>query len=498
MRTLATMGITALVAVGLITTTTVSASAHVPGASDTCTTLSVNLTQYRDIVPATDAQYTTEYQRYSWTGNPTGSDPSASSPSAEPGNWQVDNKKKPGSDLIGQSFQEGNGDNASWFYWTSRQVEISSATPAKANTVTVNINGTQIDSAQFGESFVKDYHFADSTVANNWSVTVVAWDGVNNTDWSRTITGTSTPCVTPPPTAKNAWITYSGNNSATCTADGAAGNFDINNAIWNDVVETTPGQYVRHATANPNHLFANGMTSDSVAYTVTAQLPSQSTNPNGLCYVPPAINVCTSVANAPVITNLSGMAFEDGTQGSHELVNNALHITTTGPANSQSKSAGYIATDFALKDAGVPNLDYTTTSGASAGLNLTLYANGAWVGNLTYEPLFAKYWTNHAIAGLPAGPNPSYQKAYGTLDEFVTTYDAHGVTDLRIKAVGYSLGSGAVGDGLVNSITAGCVTYTFNRPIVTIPATPRANVVATCGVADVYVSNDFTPVSYTI
>nr|HRN97658.1 hypothetical protein [Candidatus Saccharibacteria bacterium] len=183
------------VAGGMALSTAQSASAHTPAATDTCTTLSVNLTQYKGIVPAKDAVFTTEYQRYSWTGNPSLSDPATSSPVTEPGNWQANNKPDPGNDPIGQSFQQGNGVNASWFFWVANLVETSPATPAKVNTVTVSINGTQVDSAEFGASFIKDYTFTDSTIANSWSVTVVAWDGPSNSNWSKTITGTSEPCV---------------------------------------------------------------------------------------------------------------------------------------------------------------------------------------------------------------------------------------------------------------------------------------------------------------
>jgi hypothetical protein len=198
--------------------------------------------------------------------------------------------------------------------------------------------------------------------------------------------------------------------------------------------------------------------------------PTYSTDASIDCPAP-TVPTCSSTSGT-VITSLSSLDLsETRTQGHVELVQNGLHIWTTGPDLSLSKSAGYIATDFALKDAGVPALGYTTTSGASAGLNLTLYVNGAWKGNLVYEPLFAKYWINKAIAGLPAGPNPSYQLAYGTLDEILQAYANDAVTDLRIKAVGYSLGSGAIGDGIVNSITAGCTTYTFTAPPPLTPTT---------------------------
>ena len=81
-----------------------------------------------------------------------------------------------------------------------------------------------------------------------------------------------------------------------------------------------------------------------------------------------------------------------------------------------------MATDFALADAGAVSIDFTQTSGAAPGINLTIYVDGVWKGNLVHEPLFADWWINKTIPGLPAGPNPSYQLAYGTLDQVVAAY----------------------------------------------------------------------------
>jgi Bacterial Ig-like domain (group 3)/Domain of unknown function (DUF4214) len=148
--------------------------------------------------------------------------------------------------------------------------------------------------------------------------------------------------------------------------------------------------------------------------------------------------------------------------GHHEYTENGLRIWTDLPDLTLDKSAGLVTTDFALDAAGVPAMEYVSTSGEQPGINMVLYVNGAWKGTLVKEPLFDDWWINKTILGLPAGPNPGYQKAYGTLSEIVRAYALNGVTDVRIKAVGYSLGSGAVGDGIITSITAGCAQYTFN------------------------------------
>ena len=142
----------------------------------------------------------------------------------------------------------------------------------------------------------------------------------------------------------------------------------------------------------------------------------------------------------------------------------------TGRICRKAKSAGYVATDFPLADAGAVNIDFTQTSGAAPGINLTIYVDGVWKGNLVHEPLFADWWINKTISGLPAGPNPSYQLAYGTLDQVVAAYPG---SDVRVRAVGYSLGSGAIGDDVIHSITAGCVTHAFSlAPTVTSTPTP--------------------------
>lgn len=177
--------------------------------------------------------------------------------------------------------------------------------------------------------------------------------------------------------------------------------------------------------------------------------------------------------------NANGWDFATETRsgGHYEYVETGLRIYTDA-ADSNGKSAGYKAVNFALEDAGVPSIDYENTSGGSApGINLSLEVNGKWIGNLVYEPLYPKWWMSKAVAGMPAGPF-SYQKSYGTLDDFLFAYAQQGFTgdEVKVVAVGYSLGSGAKGDGIVKSITANCVTYTFGAEKVGPTATYRLGV----------------------
>lgn len=180
-------------------------------------------------------------------------------------------------------------------------------------------------------------------------------------------------------------------------------------------------------------------------------------------YAPCAV-ACETTMAAPVSTNLdnAGWTFaESKSGGHHEYVTSGLHIWTDG-SGSSDKSAGYHATDFPLSQVGIPTLGYANTSGESApGLQLTVYVNGAFFGNLVDEPLFPKWWSSHAVTGLPSGPNPGYQLSYGSIDDYLFAWAQQGITDVQVKAVGYSLGSGAKGDGIVTSVTAGCVNYAF-------------------------------------
>ncbi len=207
-------------------------------------------------------------------------------------------------------------------------------------------------------------------------------------------------------------------------------------------------------------------------YTVTATVNSPYTLASGattswtfhLGQYAPCTAPCTTMTVAPVSTNLdnAGWTFgESRSGGHHEYVASGLHIWTDG-SGSDDKSAGYVATNFPLSQAGSPGLAYTNSSGGSApGLQFSVSVNGTSFGNLVSGPLFTGWWSSRAVPGMPAGPDPSYQLSYGSLDDYLFAWAQHGVTNVQVEAVGYALGSGAKGDGIVTSITADCVTYSF-------------------------------------
>lgn len=180
----------------------------------------------------------------------------------------------------------------------------------------------------------------------------------------------------------------------------------------------------------------------------------------------PTNQECAGYTSTP-ISSLGAFNWADTKSGGHAaLVEDGLHIWTTEPQGSLSKVAGYIPVDFPLAATGDASMAYAPTSGEAPGMNLTLSIDGAaWSGNLVYEPLFDKWWSTRPIPGVDThGPNwsatnPNYQASYGTLDEILQGSAGH---DIRVIAVGFSLGGNAIGDGVINSITANCVTYSFD------------------------------------
>jgi hypothetical protein len=105
-------------------------------------------------------------------------------------------------------------------------------------------------------------------------------------------------CYTPPPAVKDADASVSTGTNATCTATSTP-SFTIEHASWNEDVDSTVGTHTRTATADEGHLFADGSSTKTVSYTIDAQLPSQSTNPDGDCYTPPpAVKDATASASA--------------------------------------------------------------------------------------------------------------------------------------------------------------------------------------------------------
>lgn len=199
---------------------------------------------------------------------------------------------------------------------------------------------------------------------------------------------------------------------------------------------------------------------------------------------PPVVETCTNYTQVHT-TDLSTWSWADTrATGHYALTLNGLHIWTEG-ATSTDKVAGYYATSFPLAHLGTEtiaqSIDYTAAFGLTPGLQLVLDADddGTADGILVGEAVYGNAWwlSNSAAQFVKDGaPNTGggYGSSwYGTPDEWLGAFPT-----ARILAVGFSLGSGVHGDGVLNSITLGCVQYTFGLPV---PQIPEPRVVVTYG-----------------
>lgn len=169
--------------------------------------------------------------------------------------------------------------------------------------------------------------------------------------------------------------------------------------------------------------------------------------------------------------------------GHYDLVPTGLHIKTDD-ASSLGKVAGYFSTNFSLKDLGTPTIDYTNTAGQLPGMNLALDkdGDGGFDGYLVIESGFAPNWwlaegSVSAKATAPFdGAQPSYRQYWGTPQQWLNAFP-----DAKITKVGFSLGSGAQGEGVITKITAGCKYFTFQNanqaPSVPVLASPFDGVI---------------------
>ncbi len=169
-----------------------------------------------------------------------------------------------------------------------------------------------------------------------------------------------------------------------------------------------------------------------------------------------SIAACTTTSEVHSTSLADWDLSETRTTGHNSLVSNGLRVWTEGNT-STDKAAGYFATNFVLADAGVPNIEFESYTGGRPSLQLGVDkdADGDWDGYLVYEPwAYAEgyYWSSKDF-----GINPGMgYTSYGTLTEYLNANP-----DARVISIGYSLGSGVLGDAVINKITTGCAEYTF-------------------------------------
>jgi len=128
---------------------------------------------------------------------------------------------------------------------------------AFVNSVSVEIDSTVVDEADFGSSLHETYPLGDTTVAHEYVVEIDA----NGTQYDRDFSGTSVPCprAAAPDASANLSVT-----PATCDAPATLVLGDVQNATWGTPVGATgPGRYTVVATADAGHTFPDGTTSQS-------------------------------------------------------------------------------------------------------------------------------------------------------------------------------------------------------------------------------------------
>ena len=87
-------------------------------------------------------------------------------------------------------------------------------------------------------------------------------------------------------------------------------------------------------------------------------------------------------------------------------------------------------------------------------------------GILVGEKVYGNNWwlTNSAQQfvkdGAPNTGGGNGSDWFGTPNEWLASFP-----EAQVKAIGYSLGSGVLGDGIIQQISLGCVNYTFGLPV---------------------------------
>lgn len=197
---------------------------------------------------------------------------------------------------------------------------------------------------------------------------------------------------------------------------------------------------------------------------------ANATDEEQLLVVPP----CTQSNGTVVVTDndLQGFDFsETRATGHYEFTADGLHIYTEGAA-STDKVAAYKAVNFSIANAGADSsFDYTSMIGPTPGLQLQVDTDSTVAGiqftTLVGESVYGNHWwSTKPLSGphvqSPGGDGSAYA---GTLSDFYTDYP-----NMVVFAVGFSLGSGVHGDGVLHSMTIGCTTYQF-KAYVTPPET---------------------------
>jgi hypothetical protein len=152
--------------------------------------------------------------------------------------------------------------------------------------------------------------------------------------------------------------------------------------------------------------------------------------------------------------------------GHYHLSPDGLRIWTEG-STSTDKVAAYLPVSVPLASVDGGGVQYVAESGITPGAQAVVDIDGDSVpdGILVGESVYGSNWwlTNSATAAFKAGAphtgGGNGSNWFGTLTEWGDAFP-----DATVVAVGFSLGSGVHGDGIVESVTLGSTVYTIDLP----------------------------------
>ncbi len=182
---------------------------------------------------------------------------------------------------------------------------------------------------------------------------------------------------------------------------------------------------------------------------------------------PLTIAACTTVSTLNSTSLSAWDRSETRATGHNALMASGLHIWTEG-ATSTDKAAGYYGVNFPLVNLGsqtiAESIDYEAAVGITPGLQLAMDFdnNGSFDGYLVGEAIYGNnWWLSNSAAqfakdGAPNTGGGNGSNWFGTASEWLNAFP-----DAQVRAIGYSLGSGVHGNGILKRITLGCTNYTF-------------------------------------
>lgn len=180
----------------------------------------------------------------------------------------------------------------------------------------------------------------------------------------------------------------------------------------------------------------------------------------------PTLQACETFASNHT-TDLGKWDFsQTRATGHYELVEGGLHVWTEG-ATTTDKVAGYIGASFPLADLGTGfGLAVTGSGGAQPGFQalVDLDNDGDAEGYLVGEPAYGpdSLWLSANWGGADLSSAPTTANGGGTGKGGAANAWLEAFPNAKVYAIGFSLGSGVLGDWTITSITAGCTVYTFD------------------------------------